>query len=96
MDGVRRALKGYSRDGATFEFEGYLLLATGGSSVGSVPTELYNAISRLHAVGALEAAGFVAVEVDAPGEGAPVAADDSDEREGGPTNTDGGLGSTPA
>jgi len=29
-----------------------------------VPTELYDSISLLHAVGALEAAGFVAVSVD--------------------------------
>jgi hypothetical protein len=34
--------------------------------VGSVPTELYDAISRLHAVGALQVAGFVAVSVDGP------------------------------
>jgi hypothetical protein len=31
-----------------------------------VPTELYDSISRLHAVGALEAAGFVPVDVDGP------------------------------
>ena len=34
--------------------------------MGSVPTELYDAISGLHAVGALQVAGFVAVSVDGP------------------------------
>jgi hypothetical protein len=64
LDNVRRSLDEYSRHSATFEFRGFRFLATGGESVGSVPTELYDSISLLHAVGALEAAGFVAVDVD--------------------------------
>jgi hypothetical protein len=64
LDSVRRAFGHYSRQSATFEFQGFRFLMTGGESVGSVPTELYDPISRLHAVGALGAAGFVPVEVD--------------------------------
>jgi hypothetical protein len=64
LDNVRSAFDQYSRHSATFEFAGFRFLATGGESVGSAPTELYDHISCLHAVGALEAAGFVAVEVD--------------------------------
>jgi len=44
-------------------------------SVGSVPTDLYDSISRLHAVGALGAAGFVPVDVDGPDDEAPGALD---------------------
>jgi hypothetical protein len=66
LDDVRGAFGHYSRHSATFEFRGFRFLATGGESVGSVPTELYDSISRLHAVGALEAAGFVPVDVDGP------------------------------
>lgn len=72
LDNVRRSFGHYSRHSTTFEFRGFRFLATGGESVGSVPTELYDSISLLHAVGALEAAGFVPVSVDpddeAPGE----------------------------
>jgi hypothetical protein len=64
LENVRRSLDEYSRHSATFEFQGFRFLATGGESVGSVPTELYDSISLLHSVGALEAAGFVAVDVD--------------------------------
>jgi len=66
LDNVRRSFGEYSRHSTTFEFRGFRFLATGGESVGSVPTELYDSISRLHAVGALEAAGFVPVSVDGP------------------------------
>ena len=61
---MRDAFGQYSRHSTTFEFGGFRFLATGGESAGSVPTELYDSISRLYAVGALEAAGFVAVDVD--------------------------------
>ena len=64
LEAVRDAFDKYSRQSTIFEFRGFRFLATGGESVGSVPTELYDSISRLHAVGALEAAGFVAVDVD--------------------------------
>ena len=64
LNAVRDAFGQYSRHSTTFEFRGFRFLATGGESVGSVPTELYDSISLLHAVGALEAAGFVAVDVD--------------------------------
>jgi hypothetical protein len=66
LESVRRSLDEGSREHAVFDFQGYRFLATGGASVGSVPTELYDAISRLHAVGALEVAGFVTVSVDGP------------------------------
>ena len=71
LESVRRALGHPSRESAAFDFQGFRFLATGGVSVGSVPTELYDAISRLHAVGALLAAGFVAVSVDGPDDDAP-------------------------
>ena len=64
LDDVRSSLDQYSRHSTTFEFRGFRFLATGGESVGSVPTELYDSISRLHAVGALGAAGFLPVDVD--------------------------------
>jgi hypothetical protein len=64
LDNVRRSFGHYSRQSTTFEFRGFRFLATGGESVGSVPTELYDSISLLHAVGALEAAGFAPVDVD--------------------------------
>lgn len=64
LENVRRSLDEYSRHSATFEFRGFRFLATDGESVGSVPTELYDSLSRLHAVGALEAAGFLPVDVD--------------------------------
>jgi hypothetical protein len=64
LDSVQRAFGQYSRHSTTFEFRGFRFLATGGESVGSVPTSLYDSLSLLHAVGALEAAGFVAVDVD--------------------------------
>jgi hypothetical protein len=63
---VRRALVEPSSASVTFVLGGYRFLATGGPSLGSVPTELYDSISRLHAVGALTAAGFVPVLVDEP------------------------------
>lgn len=66
LESVRRSLDDYSRESTAFEFQGFRFLATGGASVGSVPTELYDAISRLHAVGALRTAGFIAVSVDGP------------------------------
>ena len=66
LDNVRRSFGQHSRHSETFEFRGFRFLATGGESVGSVPTELYDSISRLHAVGALEDAGFVTVDVDGP------------------------------
>jgi hypothetical protein len=66
LENIRRSLGEHSHGSATFHFQGFRLLATGGPSVGSVPTELYDSISRLHAVGALEAAGFLAVSVDGP------------------------------
>ena len=64
LDGIRRSFGRLSPDGTAFEFSGFRFLATGGPSVGSVPTALYDSISRLHAVGALEAAGFAPVCVD--------------------------------
>jgi hypothetical protein len=71
LDNVRHSLDQYSRVSGTFEFRGFRFLATGGLSVGEVPSELYDSISRLHAVGALEAAGFVPVDVDGPDDEAP-------------------------
>jgi hypothetical protein len=66
LSDIRRALLETSAGSETFVLGGYRFLATGGPSVGSVPTELYDSISRLHAVGALAAGGFVPVLVDEP------------------------------
>jgi len=78
LDHVRRSLDDYSRHSATFEFRGFRFLATGGPSAGSVPTELYDSLSRLHAVGVLAAVGFVAVSVDGPEGEAPGELEPSD------------------
>lgn len=51
-------------DTASFAFHGYSFHASGGLSAGSVPTELYDSISLLQAVGALKAAGFLPAMID--------------------------------
>jgi hypothetical protein len=71
LNDLRDAVTGtsYRTDLNRFEFAGHTLFATGGASVGEVPSALYDSLSLLHAVGALEAAGLVAVHVE---EGDPI------------------------
>ena len=58
------ALSKRRSDTASFAFGGFVFHATGGLSAGDVPTELYDSVSLLEAVGALHVAGFAPAYVD--------------------------------
>ena len=61
---MRAAYTTYHREATAFDYAGRRFFVTGGLSVGEVPTSLYDPISALASVGALEAAGFDLVHVD--------------------------------
>jgi hypothetical protein len=61
---VKAAYSGYHREATSFDYDGRRFFVTGGLSVGDVPTSLYDPVSTLASVGALQAAGFDLVHVD--------------------------------
>lgn len=61
---LRHPLSNLRRDISGFDFEGFSFKITGDLFTGEVPTALYDTLSSLHSVGALQAAGFEAVSVD--------------------------------
>jgi hypothetical protein len=68
LNDLRHAVDGnFRRDLNRFQFAGHTLFATGGASVGEAPSALYDSLSSLHAVGALELAGIVPVHVEERG-----------------------------
>jgi hypothetical protein len=67
---LRQAVANYRRDMTEFESRACASMRPAGFSAGEVPTELYDRFSSLHALGILDAAGFIAVNVDGPDEDA--------------------------